>query len=263
MFPCFVGLALLTCCGGSPVRVVVAAGTTLVDSGLIDLLAADFESTHPDVELSVVGDSSASILALARNGAADVTITHAPDLEAEFIGEGRASVEHHVFSSRFILVGPPGDVDGMAGRPVAEAFARLVEAGDRFVSRSDGSGTNLVELKIWKQAGIDPAGMEWYIETGQGMGPTLQVASERAAFTLSELGSFLTARPSLDLVDAGVDRQGLANPYRAMAVAGSPVEADAEAFVDWLVSDAGREALRRANTELFGDGVVFEPAAAE
>lgn len=250
-------LAVATACGSGAQRVVVAAGTTLVDSGLIDLLAADFEAVHPGVEVSVVGDASAAILSLARSGTADVTVTHAPDLEETFISEGRSGLTLEVFSSRFILVGPSERVDLVRGAPIDEAFATIAGAGWAFVSRADGSGTNLAEEAVWRSIGPIPREQPWYIQTGQGMGPTLQVASERQAFTLSELGSFLTAASGLDLVDAEVGGDRLANPYRAMVVAGTPGEESATAFVEWLGSADGRRSLKEANRRLFGEVVVF------
>jgi tungstate transport system substrate-binding protein len=245
-------------CDAGGRRVVVAAGTTLVDSGLIDLLAADFETAHPGVEVSVVGDASASILELARAGTVDVTLTHAPDLEESFIAEGRSGLTLHVFSSRFILVGPAERANLIRGSTVAEAFDTIAAGGWAFVSRADGSGTNLVEEAVWRSTGPVPRDQSWYIETGQGMGPTLQVASERQAFTLSELGSFLTATASLDLVDAEVvSEAGLVNPYRAMVVAGTPAEAASTTFVEWLGSEEGRRSLEGANRRLFGETIVF------
>lgn len=244
-------------CDSGDRRVVVAAGTTLVDSGLIDLLAADFEATHAGVEVSVVGDASAAILSLARSGTVDVTVTHAPDLEETFISEGRSGLTLHVFSSRFILVGPSGRVEQVRGAPIDEAFATIAGGGWAFVSRADGSGTNLAEEAVWRSIGPIPRDQPWYIQTGQGMGPTLQVASERQAFTLSELGSFLTAASGLDLVDAEVGGDGLVNPYRAMVVVGTPAEEVATTFVEWLGSADGRQSLERANRRLFGEVVVF------
>ncbi len=255
----FLVISVLTACGGGDTRVVVAAGTTLVDSGLIDIVATDFETEHPGVDLSVVGDASAAIITLARNGAADVTLTHTPDLEAEFIAEGGAGLVEEVFSSRFVLVGPPQFVGPAAGMTAPRALQWIVENGFIFVSRADGSGTYRVEARLWAEAGINPSGASWYVETGQGMGPTLQVASERSAFTLAELGSFVVARDRLGLADAGIDPAGLVNPYVAMAVAESPVLAEAEDFVAWLASDAGLLSLARANRELFGEAVVYEP----
>lgn len=251
------GLLLSAACGSGDGRVVVAAGTTLVDSGLIDLLAADFEASHPGVEVSVVGDASAAILSLARAGSVDVTLTHAPDLEQAFISEGRSGPTIHAFSSRFILVGPSDRADLVRGLPIEEAFAAIAGRGWTFVSRADGSGTNLVEEAVWQSIGSIPRDQPWYIQTGQGMGSTLQVASERQAFTLSELGSFITAAPNLDLVDAAVAGDSLVNPYRAMVVAGTPAETAATEFVEWLGSADGRRSLGEANRRLFGEAVVF------
>jgi len=251
-------ILIASACSGGGIRVVVAAGTTLVDSGLIDALAAEYEATRPGVELSVVGEATAQVLALARNGAADVTITHAPDLEAAFEAEGLAKATRVVFSSRFILAGPAAQAAPFSGLSAAEAFQRIATEGIVFVSRADGSGTHLVEQDIWAGLGLDPHGAPWYLETGQGMGLTLQVASERGGFTLSELGTFLAALPNLSLVDVGLSVDGLRNPYKAMAVSGSPVEAEAVAFVEWLASPEGRAAVERIDDALY-ERAVFEP----
>ncbi len=123
------------------------------------------------------------------------------------------------------------------------------------MSRADGSGTHLVERTGWASIGLDPSGEPWYLETGQGMGLTMQVASERAAVTLAELGAFLAADRVLGLVDARLARAGLDNPYRAMAVSGSPVEREAVAFVEWLASPAGHAALAEIDARLFDQPV--------
>ena len=62
-----------------------------------------------------------------------------------------------------------------------------------FASRADDSGTNAKELKLWQQAGVTPSG-SWYIKTGQGMGPTLVIADQKNAYTLSDRGTFLATK---------------------------------------------------------------------
>ena len=248
----------LTGCSPSETRVTVVAGTTLVDGRLLEMVTADYEERRPDVRLSVVGAPTARALALAEAGSADVTITHDPALEERFISEGRAELAAEVFSSRFILAGPRWGSGALRGVSAVEAFRRIAEQGHLFVSRADGSGTYQVEKEIWDRAGVDPAGREWYVETRQGMGLTLQVASQREAFVLVELSVFLTAGETTDLVDAALDPVGLENPYRAMAVKGSPVIDESLAFLEWLGSHSGREAVRRANLELYGVQ-IFEP----
>lgn len=242
---------------GRPSTVLVAAGTTLVDSGFIEAVADDFTS-DTGIDVDVLGEATAQVLALARSGSVDVTITHAPDLEAEFESDGLASRSETVFSSRFLIAGPPGvelTADGAIG-----AFREIAERGGPFVGRQDGSGTAIVEAAIWAAAGVDGPAQDWYSSTGQGMGLTLQVASERSAFVLAELGTFLSTE-RLSLVDTGVGDPLLVNPYQAMSVAASDT-ADGEAFVEWLVSPDGRAAIERANHEFFGTQ-VFVPAGGD
>lgn len=245
-------------CDSPKTRVVVAAGTTLVDGKMLEQVISDFEAERPDVELSVVGAPTARVLALARAGSADVTITHDPDLEEGFLSDGGAELVADVFASRFLLAGPPGLARSVHGMSAAEAFRRIAGGGFPFVSRSDGSGTYQRERSIWVEVGIDPTGEAWYVQTGQGMGLTLQVASQRQAFVLVEWSVWLAGKETSDLVDTGLQPVGLENPYRAMAVKASPVEGVSVEFVQWLQSPEGRESVRSANRELYGFE-VFKP----
>ncbi len=247
----------LSGCSSEKTRVVVAAGTTLVDGGLLERVVSDYEARRPQVELSVVGVPTARALALAGAGSADVTITHDPDQEERFVAQGKAELAVEVFSSRFILAGPHQAAQELRGLSASEAFGRIAEEGHLFASRADGSGTFQVEKEMWKKVGVDPTDQEWYIRTGQGMGLTLQVASQREAFVLVELSVFMTAEEAIGLVDVRLDPVGLENPYRAMAVKGSPVTEESLAFVKWLASPNGQESVRRANLDLYGSR-VFE-----
>ena len=49
-------------------------------------------------------------------------------------------------------------------------------------------------MKLWKQAGIEPAGNKWYLEVGQGMAKTLRIAGEKQAYTLSDRGTYLSVK---------------------------------------------------------------------
>jgi tungstate transport system substrate-binding protein len=250
-------LVVLNACAGQ-VRVIVAAGTTLVDSGVVGELVLRYEADHPDTKLSVVGESTARILELGRKGGADLLITHAPDLEAEFVAEGLSARYQSVMESRFILAGP---VDAVAKMPGAidEAMQEISRREALFVSRSDGSGTNHKELELWDRAGIEPTGLVWYLETGQGMGFTLQVADQRGAFVVTEIGVFLAAAPFLSLAMVEVaDDPVLVNPYQVIVVKGSPAESAASAFASWLLSEDGRQEIVSINNELFGQ-VIYQP----
>lgn len=247
-------LLVLSACA-SQQRVIVAAGTTLVDSGLLDAVALEYEAEHPGVEISVVGEATARVLDLGRRGGADVLITHAPQLEAAFVADGLADVYELALLSSFVIVGPDGT--GLGGT-ASEVFREIAARQMPFVSRADGSGTHETEVRLWSAAGIDPNGEDWYLETGQGMGLTLQVADQRDAVTLSETGTFLAARSSLSLIE--VPATGLPeNPYHVIVVADSPDVGAARDFVEWLLSDEGRETIVDLNRRLFGRQ-VYSPA---
>ncbi len=234
-------------------RVVVAAGTTLVDSRFIERVLAEYET---DDRISVVGVSSLEALALGDGGSADLLITHLSEAEEAFLVTHPDARQHGVFTSRFLLVGPPDQTVVQEGVSIVEAFRAIGAAEAPFVSRGDGSGTASKEREIWARAGVDPTSSPWYTETGQGMGFTLQVADQRGAFTIVEEGTFLTIELISLLPIALEDGRLLTNPYRITLV-DNPA-ARAEALFTWVASPAGREAIVAANNELFGE-VVYRP----
>ena len=253
-------LALIVAsCSGPDTRLVVAAGTTVVDSGFLDRVVQAYEESHPDVRVSVVGQPTRLALALGRDGAADVTITHAPTQEEEFVDGGGAVMATRVFSSVFLLAGPPSLAEAFRGYEMPEVLREVVEREIPFVSRADGSGTFDKEWENWIEAGLDPRLQDWYIETGQGMGPTLLVADQREALVLVEVGALLAAAGTVTLSDLGIDPAGLENPYTAMVMAASGQQAAAIQFVEWLGSPSGIAAINSANAELFGT-IVYSPA---
>lgn len=256
-----IALALIAvgCGSADPPRVVVASGTTVVDSGLMERLVDAYRETGIDVNFSVIGAGTGEALALAAAGSVDLVVAHQRDLEEVFLAEHPEAFVEPVFSSTFLLVGPPGDARSN-GRTITEMFATIAADAVPFVTRRDESGTYAKEREIWALTGVDPVGEEWYIETGQGMGFTLQVADQRSTFVLAEEGAYRTVSGEISLVpiDVEVSPGLLENPYRAIVVDPDTGSA-ALGFVEWLRSDAGRRALIEANQELYGD-VVYSPA---
>ncbi len=227
-------------------RLTLAAGTTVHDSGLVDALVPVFESEFgPTVD--TVPRGTAGSLRTARDGDCDVVLVHARPLEDAFLRGGHGVNRRSVMSNDFLLVGPPDDPAGAADAAPVEAFRRVAAARAPFLSRGDRSGTHVRERRLWREAGVDPAG-EWYRETGQGMGNTLTAAARVGAYTLSDRGSFLTVRDGGDLVghvDTGLDDPPalLRNEYAVIPV--NPARHDvayasAMALVGYLTSSAGQ-----------------------
>jgi len=253
-----VGVALVAASCAAPTNdnLVLAAGTTLVDSGFLDALVEAYEAEFPDRTVSVVGRSTAEVLALGGAGSADILITHDPTQEVSFIAAGLSQRHEIVFISDFMLVAPPDVAKGWAGYSLDQALVGLVDrtVDIEFVSRGDLSGTHQRELRLWSNVGGVPHEAAWYLETGQGMGATLQVASQRGAATFSERGAFL-ATAGLDLQEVGLSGAPFANPYRAIVPLGA--SSDAEHFLDWL--NDNERLVRRVNEELFGNQVYRTP----
>jgi tungstate transport system substrate-binding protein len=247
-------VVLSGCSSTAQTRVVIGAGTTLVDTRLMAELVAAYSEVDPSVELSVVGLSSAQAISLAEAGDADVIITHNHEALEGFLVEHPESVRSDVFVSKFFVVADP-TID-LTATSVDDAFSVIAEMAYPFVSRDDGSGTNAAELRIWGAVGIDPLHEPWYIRTGTGMGATLQVTDQRHATTLTEHGAFLASEAALSLVP--VDNTAIGNPYDLTVV--DPANSDAATeFAVWITSPSGVSAIEEANLELFAEQVYVAP----
>jgi tungstate transport system substrate-binding protein len=229
--------------------ITLASTTSTENSGLLaHLLPRFLEASGIEVRVVAVGTGKA--LRLAQKGDADVLLVHDRASEDRFVAEGYGAERVDVMFNDFVVLGPPGDPAGVKGQPdVAAAFAKIAADRSFFVSRGDDSGTHKAELRLWKAAGLDPRpdSGSWYLETGSGMGKTLNVAAEKNAYALCDRGTWLSFKNpgDLEIVLQGDSR--LFNPYGAILV--SPARhphvkaAAGRAFIDWLVSDAGRAAI--------------------
>ncbi|MFB6269165.1 MAG: substrate-binding domain-containing protein, partial [Halobacterium sp.] len=182
----------------------LASATTAHDSGLLDALVPEFRDAF-GASVRTVPRGTSGALQTARDGDCGVVLVHARPLEDEFLRDGAGVNRRSLMVNDFLVVGPPDDPAGAAGRDPLAAFAAIADSGATFFSRGDNSGTHLRERRIWAEAGLDPGGA-WYKETGQGMGNTLVAAGEVGAYTLTDRGTFLNVEHGLAAhVDRGID----------------------------------------------------------
>jgi len=199
-----ISLAMCGCGGSSGIpeeersELILATTTSVLDSGLLDELVGLFEERYPYSVKAVAVGSGAALL-MARQGEADVTLTHEPVAEREFMEAGYGESRREVMYNDFIVVGPSDDPAGIEGMEnAAEAFTAISGSEQPFVSRGDASGTHAMELSIWERAGIQPSD-SWYTESGQGMGYTLRIADEEKAYTLTDRATFIVLDEALDI----------------------------------------------------------------
>ena len=243
--------------------VILATTTSTQDSGLLDVLVPLFEKASGyTVQTIAVGTGQS--LALGDRGEADVVLVHAPALERTYVEKGTLVDRRLVMHNDFIVVGPPADPAGIKGLgQAARAFARLTERQAPFVSRGDNSGTHAMERALWKAAGVVPTGT-WYVESGQGMGATLTIASEKRAYTLSDRATYLAFRKRTELAILLEGDAPLLNVYHVLEVDPGRFPrvngAGGRAFADFLVSPATQAVIGRFGVEPYGQP-LFVPDA--
>lgn len=243
--------------------VVLATTTSTQDTGLLDVLGPAFAKAS-GYEVKTIAVGSGAALAMGERGDADVLLVHSPAAEEVYMAKGRGLSRALVMHNAFMVVGPAGDPAHVRGAKTAQdAFGAIARAGAAFVSRGDDSGTNAKELALWKAAGTAPGGA-WYVRTGSGMADTLHVASQKAAYTLSDDGTFLSQRATLALVPLVEDAQDLRNVYHVVVVkpfAGRVSNAaGGAAFARFVTSPAGQAVIAAYGRERFGRP-LFAPDA--
>ncbi len=241
-------------------RVLLAATHTIEDSGLLERITAAFDSAHPQYALHVTVSGSGQALEHGRQGDVDVLLTHSPEDERIFLEEGSGIASREVMESDFVLLGPPADPAGInRERDIAEAFRRLATGTAPFVSRGDQSGTHRKEQGIWEEIGVMPEG-EWHIVAGVGMADALRIASERAAYILSDRPTFLVLRASVQLDIASEGDSRLLNPYTVTIVRNAANAEGARAFMEWITGAEGQALIRDYGLDAVGQK-LFTPTA--
>jgi tungstate transport system substrate-binding protein len=234
---------------------ILATTTSTQDSGLLDVLVPAFEN-ETDRQVKTVAVGSGEAIELASRGEADVLLVHSPGDEEEFMASGKGGTRRIVMHNDFVIVGPPDDPAGIRGMSSTAALERIAQNEEApFVSRGDDSGTHVLELKLWDEGGVRPAG-SWYQEAGQGMGATLRIADQKRAYTIADRGTYLSTGDSTDLDVLVEGEPRLLNVYHVIDVdpgAGPRVNAaGGRAFADWIVSPAAQRMIGAFGRKEFG-----------
>ena len=245
-------------------NLILATTTSTQDSGLLDVLIPLFESqTGYLVQAVAVGTGAA--LKMGEEGNADVLLVHAPSAEKVLMDAGNAKDRFLVMHNDFVIVGPADDPAGIKGKSdIIPALQDLAASGQTFISRGDDSGTHKMEISLWAIAETDPAGQPWYLESGQGMGATLTLASEKTAYTLTDRATFLANQANLQLSILFEGVPSLLNVYHVMTV--NPEKwplvnyEAALAFANFMTSAETQEVIGDFGMDKFGQPLFFPDA---
>jgi tungstate transport system substrate-binding protein len=228
--------------------IIVASTTSTQDSGLFGYLLPIVKQ-KTGIEVKVLAQGTGQALDTARRGDADVVFVHAKSAEEKFLGEGFGVKRYPVMYNDFVLIGPNSDPAGIKGKDILAALKTIKAKSAPFISRGDRSGTNIAELALWKDAGIDIANDKgsWYKEIGQGMGAALNIGSASDAYVLSDRGTWLAFQNRGDLAVLVEGDKRLFNQYGVILV--NPAKHPSvkkglgQKFIDWLISPEGQEAI--------------------
>ena len=244
-------------------NLILATTTSTQDSGLLDVLVPMFEEqTGYTVQTVAVGTGEA--LKMGEEGNADVLLVHAPSSEVTFMDGGNGQDRFLVMHNDFIIVGPAEDPAGIKGLEPKDAFIAIYNASAPFVSRGDDSGTHKKEVSFWTKAELDPAGQAWFFETGQGMGASLTVASEKQAYILTDRATYLANKDNLQLEILLEGNNALLNVYHVITV--NPTKSDkinyegALAFANFMVAPETQAVIGEFGIEKFGQPLFIPDA---
>ncbi|MDO8451150.1 MAG: extracellular solute-binding protein [Rhodoferax sp.] len=242
--------------------IVMASTTSTEQSGLFFHLLPEFKKAS-GLDVKVVALGTGQALDMGRRGDADVLFVHDQVAEEKIIADGFAVKRYPVMYNDFVLIGPAADPAKTRGKDILEALKKLSASNTGFISRGDKSGTHAAELRYWKLAGVQDVKGAGYKECGCGMGPALNIASSSGAYVLADRGTWLSFKNRGDLTVLVEGDTRLFNQYGVMVV--NPAKhphvkaADAQKFVDWVVSAPGQAAI--ASYKIGGEQLFFPNAA--
>ncbi len=262
-------------------RLIISTTTSLYDTVLLDEIEKQYEATHP-VDINIISAGTGIAIQHAKNGDADVILVHPPTMEKTFLQEGYGVNRKIIAYNFFTIVGPNADPAGIEGKTASEALRTIADHGGNltdqsgqtkiWISRGDNSGTHSKEQNLWKAAGynctlisIEP----WYASVGSGMADTLNVANQKEAYTLSDIGTFLKLAKEGTISSVGLltEEESLLNVYSAMAVKQTVTAnqtlherinyADAMEFIRYLVSPETQQFIENYGKADYGQSLFY------
>jgi tungstate transport system substrate-binding protein len=247
-------------------QLILATTTSTRDTGLLDLLIPMFQQ-QTGYQVKTVAVGSGAAIAMGQQGQADVLLVHMPDSELKLVQDGYGINRRLIMHNDFVIIGPKADPAGIKDMtdPVA-AMKKIADTKSLFVSRDDASGTNGYELGIWAQLGITAKGQSWWLSTGQGMGATLIITSEKNGYTISDRGTYLTFFNSkaINSVMLVQNPALMVNPYHVIQV--NPAKftsinaAGAQAFSDFMATPATQTAIGNFGLITYGQALFIPDA---
>ncbi|CAB1078931.1 Tungstate ABC transporter, substrate-binding protein [Olavius algarvensis Delta 1 endosymbiont] len=257
LFVAVVHLALIICflparSGAADQMLMMATTTSTDNTGLLDYLAPQFQAAT-GIELRWTATGTGKALKLGQNCDVDILMVHAPPAEKKFVANGFGVDRREVMNNDFVIVGPAADGAGIKGKSIEEALTAIQTHQAVFVSRGDNSGTHKKELALWKAAELPvPEKEGWYVQTGQGMLASINIAAERHGYTMTDRGTYikyesnLKGNPPLKVLVEG--DAVLLNQYSVIAInpklCAKASYSTAKQFIQWIAGPQAQQLIK-------------------
>lgn len=256
-----ISLLLMGTVYAEPIHLKMATTTSTENSGLLGKLLPPFEEKY-NIKVDVIAVGTGAAIKLGENGDVDILFVHAREAEDKFIQDEYGVNRRDVMYNDFIVLGPSNDPAKIKEeKSIVSALTKIANQNAFFISRGDDSGTDKKEKSVWQMANIKPDGA-WYMEAGQGMGATLQIANEKQAYVLCDRGTFIAYKNKIGLVILYEGDALLFNPYGVIAVNPDRYShvkyMEAMQLIAWVTSIEGQNIIREYKIE--GE-ILFHPVA--
>ena len=241
--------------------IIIQSTTSTRDSGFYEYIIPKYNKFN-STKVRIVAVGTGQAIRNAKRCDGDILFVHHKNSEKKFVEEGFGLYRKEVMYNDYILVGPKNDPAQIKGlKNINKALSRIKESDSLFVSRGDDSGTHKKEVALWNNFLNDEIGTQrfsWYIETGSGMGSSLNVAVNISAYTLTDRSTWMFFGNKKNHKILVENEPTLFNYYGIIPV--NPKKCknvkikESEEFINWLLSPIGRGYINEYNkdgTQLF------------
>ena len=244
-------------------QIVIATGSPF-ELGLVTYLGKAFNKEH-DCTVRYVKTPTGPGLDLGRNGLAHITMGHSRKATAEFVKNGDAARRIDLMHNYTVIIGPANDPAKISGlTDLKKAHKRISAAKSKYLSRGDGGGMHLLELRTWKDAGIEPADKDWYEVSKAFMLQSMLDSDKNGQYHM--LDSSTWAMHKSKCKNSKLLVKGPPNEYEMCLV---NVEKHpnlrynqelAQKFYDFAISDKGQKLISNFGIKKYGESLYYPDA---
>ena len=229
--------------------VILQSTTSTKNSGLYNFLLPILKK-DTGVTVHVVAVGTGAAIKNAENCDGDILLVHDVEKEKKFIKKRFGDKRFKLMYNDFIIVGPetnPANIN--LNDNIITALKKISSSKSYFISRGDNSGTDAKEKYLWKLSKINTkrASGTWYLETGSGMGATLNIAIGIDGYTLVDRASWITYTNKNNFRVFVQNDNKLFNQYGLISL--NKIKCpkikyrEAQMVINWLLSQKGQSLI--------------------